>query len=444
MATVKAFIRTTKTGKDKPVNVRFRVSDGRLNNGGIQLFHKSEFSILPTQWDEKQQKIKARILFDEQERKNFDKAIADRKDLIKTLYLKFGKSLTSDKLDTEIDKCLYPENYQQPRKTFFETFEDFLQKHQLSDVRRRDYRVLLRELQRFEFYTQKHVRGQKNFKLDIDTFTPDTLTAFDDFLYKEHLYYSQYPEIYSEFPDYRQNIPRGTNTVAVAFSKLRAFFNWCNNNDLTINKPFAKYKSPAELYGTPYYLTIEERNQLYSFDFSDRPALQKQRNIFVFQCLVGCRVGDLYNLKKENVINGAIEYVASKTKDEKPKTIRVPLNTIAAEILALYADLEGEQLLPLISQQKYNEAIKECFTFAGITRSVTILNPLTRKSEIRPLNEVASSHLARRTFCGNLYKKVKDPNLVGSLSGHAEGSKAFARYREIDEDMKRELVSMIE
>jgi hypothetical protein len=56
---------------------------------------------------------------------------------------------------------------------------------------------------------------------------------------------------------------------------------------------------------------------------------------------------------------------------------------------------------------------------------------------------LCSSHLARRTFVGNLYKQVKDPNLVGSLSGHKEGSKAFARYREIDEQMKRELVDLL-
>ena len=51
-----------------------------------------------------------------------------------------------------------------------------------------------------------------------------------------------------------------------------------------------------------------------------------------------------------------------------------------------------------------------------------------RKRKKRPLNEVASSHIARRCFVGNLYKQVKDPNLVGKLSGHKEGSKAFARH----------------
>ena len=33
--------------------------------------------------------------------------------------------------------------------------------------------------------------------------------------------------------------------------------------------------------------------------------------------------------------------------------------------------------------------------------------------------------MARRTFIGNIYRKVKDPNLVSALSGHKEGSKAF-------------------
>ena len=84
------------------------------------------------------------------------------------------------------------------------------------------------------------------------------------------------------------------------------------------------------------------------------------------------------------------------------------------------------------------------FVASGLTRPVTIINSLTRESEVRPLNEIASSHLARRSFVGNLYKQVKDPNLVGALSGHKEGSKAFARYRDIDEDMKKDLVKLLE
>ena len=83
------------------------------------------------------------------------------------------------------------------------------------------------------------------------------------------------------------------------------------------------------------------------------------------------------------------------------------------------------------------------FTFANCLHFPTIIPTIERMPETT-LNKIASSHLARRTFIGNLYKKVKDPNLVGSLSGHKEGSKAFARYRDIDEDMKKELVDLLD
>ena len=81
---------------------------------------------------------------------------------------------------------------------------------------------------------------------------------------------------------------------------------------------------------------------------------------------------------------------------------------------------------------------------AGIDRMVTVLNPLTGEEEKRPIYEVASSHMARRTFIGNLYKKVKDPNLIGSMTGHVEGSRSFARYRDIDDDVKKETVMLLE
>jgi benzoyl-CoA reductase/2-hydroxyglutaryl-CoA dehydratase subunit BcrC/BadD/HgdB len=37
--------------------------------------------------------------------------------------------------------------------------------------------------------------------------------------------------------------------------------------------------------------------------------LEIQRDIFVFQCLIGCRIEDLYRMAKSNVVSGAIEYI---------------------------------------------------------------------------------------------------------------------------------------
>ena len=150
-------------------------------------------------------------------------------------------------------------------------------------------------------------------------------------------------------------------------------------------------------------------------------------------------------LTPANIINGYVEYIASKTKADRSDVIRVPLTQRAKDILEKYKDVDKDgKILPFISSQKYNVAIKKIFKTCGITRIVTVLNPTTGEEEQRPIDEIASSHLARRTFVGNLYKKVKDPNLVGALSGHKEGSRAFARYREIDDDLKKEMIGFIE
>ncbi|MCI6372808.1 MAG: site-specific integrase [Paraprevotella sp.] len=170
-----------------------------------------------------------------------------------------------------------------------------------------------------------------------------------------------------------------------------------------------------------------------------------QRDIFIFHCCIGCRISDLMRLTPANIINGYVEYIASKTKADRSDVIRVPLTQRAKDILEKYKDVEKDgKILPFISSQKYNVAIKKIFKTCGITRIVTVLNPTTGEEEQRPIDEIASSHLARRTFVGNLYKKVKDPNLVGALSGHKEGSRAFARYREIDDDLKKEMIGFIE
>ena len=49
--------------------------------------------------------------------------------------------------------------------------------------------------------------------------------------------------------------------------------------------------------------------------------------------------------------------------------------------------------------------IKEMFkAVPDINHTVTILDPVTRLEKQVKLSEVASSHMGRRNFCGNLYE----------------------------------------
>ena len=173
------------------------------------------------------------------------------------------------------------------------------------------------------------------------------------------------------------------------------------------------------------------------------PTYPVYRDIFMFQCLIGCRVSDLNRLTKANIVDGFVEYIPQKTKMEHANTVRVPLNQKAREILERYKDLENA-LLPRFSHFGYNKKIKEILKYVGIDRTVIVLDPKTREDVARPLYEVASTHTARKTFIGNLYRQVKDPNLIASMSGHSEGSRAFARYRKIDDEMKKELVNLLD
>ena len=120
-------------------------------------------------------------------------------------------------------------------------------------------------------------------------------------------------------------------------------------------------------------------------------------------------------MTKSNLIGGAIEYIPRKTKEGRPLTVQVPLNAMATEILARYEACDSDKLLAVHLRTKIHLAIKRIFKAAGLKRLVTVINPTTREEEKRVLYEIASSHLARRTFVGNLYRQVKDPNLVGAL-----------------------------
>lgn len=447
MATIKAFIRVSTKNTER-ANIRFRLTDGR----NIQLFYKSELEIEPKVWDEKAQSIKAKVVYDSTKRLLFNKSVSELKQVILDAYNEADKeALTSETFCTIVDERLHPDKYLKPSNDFFSIMSEFLQKRKLSEVREKNFMVLYRALKRYEMFVS--INQKKVFMLDIDTINSDTIEDFESFLRNEHTLYMEYPQLYEGFPanvsklrKTKMPVQRGDNTICSIFNRLRAFINWCNEQGKTTNKPFANYEGvTTEKYGTPFYITIDERNQIADFDLSNRPQLAIQRDIFVFQCLIGCRVSDLLKMTEANVMRGAVEYIPQKTKEDNPIIVRVPLNGRAQALLEKYKGVDSKKrLFPFISDVKYNKAIKDIFRLCGITRIVTILNPTNGQEEKRPINEVASSHMARRTFVGNLYKKVKDPNLVGSLSGHREGSKAFARYREIDDDIKKELVNMIE
>lgn len=338
------------------------------------------------------------------------------------------------------------------KETMLDVFTRYIDKeHNMAESQRVQHRVIHRALHRFTLYT--------GISIEFEDFTADTLRELEHFLLHEHEFITEeevdgkkrvyindrkYKKAYDKVPECRYPKQRGKNTVIKLMTRLRTFMRWARKEKYIRDYPFDDYDMGTSLYGTPFYLTKAERNQLYQAKFPDNPGLEVQRDIFVFQCFIGCRVGDFMKMTRDNIINDAIEYIPRKTKEGRPVTVRVPLSPTAKEILERYPDVKDGRLLPFICEQDYNRAIKKMIRLAGIDRIVTTLNTITREEEKHPIWEVASSHMARRVLVGNLYKELKDPNLIAKISGHVENSKAFNRYRDIDEEMAKEVILKLE
>ena len=360
-------------------------------------------------------------------------------------------TVTSEWLQQIITPKTEPET-DTPEDTFFSLAETFLKRKEIGDSRKRAYNVFLRHLARFEA-VEREIMGNKDYKINIHTFSDEDAENFKEFLLTEHTIKNRFPvqyaKILKEYPNSHVKgqrafkvFDRGDNGVVKIMKMLKAIFRWLYENEYTDNKKWEKIDTGTEKYGTPYYLTIEERDKIANFDLSTYSKhIQVQRDIFIFQCFVACRVSDLMSLTSENITQIGqtffLEYIPHKTKDQAtPQKARIPLSEKALALVAKYDGVDKRnRLFPFIAPQNYNDTIKEILTICEITRSVQIRNTKTGEYETRPINEIASSHMARRTFVGTMYNQIADPNIIGAMSGHTTGSKAFARYRNIENDL---------
>lgn len=307
-----------------------------------------------------------------------------------------------------------------PHKTLREVYEEYRLARGIDDSTCRQYEVLLGALERFD--SKRVWYADKVSLQDIDDFC-----AF-----------------FRSERRGRKTVQRSQNTLTGKLKRWRALQNFAVLRGYAPYSPFSQYTIPSEVYGSPVFLTTEERDRLYAFDGLS-PTLRVQRDIFVFQCHVGCRVSDLVSLTKENVTpDGFLQYIPQKQRRHVPLTVRLPLSQVAQEIVQRYGESEDDRLLPFVHPNNYNDAIHECLRLAGLDRIVITPDKHTMKPTSKPLWEVATSHTARKTFIEAMFRETKSERITSAFTGHADGSRAFSRYTEVDDDMKRSILSRLD
>ena len=412
-------------------------------------------AINPNMWDPKNQCVKSRAVCDEMLRQELNTKLSELRVFIQREFTKIDfphKEWLREQIEAffGVTKLTRETRKDYTKDSFFALFDKFLEQNIATKTRKQHYISLRERLERFQAY-KSMVKKDKLFKYNIHKFSNDLFVEFSEYLAHEYDYVEIYPQIFKAVPysKYYKPRPIGENTLSHIQINLRGFLKWAYVEEYTANHSYMKFKIKPAHYGTPYYLTIEERDRLYNFEFPEsqfKAKYEMERDTFVFQCLVGCRISDERLFTKDNFNNGYLEYIPIKTRNVTTKTVRVPLVPKALAILERYKNrnFKNGQIFHFYQFSIYEEDLKTIFKLAKLDRSITVYNARTGLEEKKPLYELASTHLARRTFIGNLYKKVQDPNIIASMSGHADGSKAFLRYRAIDDSIKNDAIKYIE
>ena len=159
--------------------------------------------------------------------------------------------------------------------------------------------------------------------------------------------------------------------------------------------------------------------------------LELVRDVFIFNCFTGVRVGDLVRLTSDN-IDGNYELLIHEAHKTGIKVIQ-PLNKKAIQLIKKYHG-KYPTLMPFIWLNKYNAGIREIAEIAGIDAKVIKFE--NGKPKKKPKYELMSSHTARKTFIVNALELGVDPIRVMAWVGHQNWS-SFQHYRTTREEKTR-------
>jgi integrase len=190
-------------------------------------------------------------------------------------------------------------------------------------------------------------------------------------------------------------------TISKLLSYFRNFLTWADDEGYYNGNQHIKFKPKLKgadgSHKTVTYLTWEELMKLYNLKIpAEKRYLERVRDVLCFCSFTGLRYSDAFNLSKADVQKERIAVITQKTVDP----LYIELNKYSTALLKKYEDLPISKALPVISNQKMNEYIKELGELAEFdtpTKLVHFKNN-DRIEEIHPKYAVLSTHCGRRTF----------------------------------------------
>ena len=268
-------------------------------------------------------------------------------------------------------------------------------------------------------------------KITFEAIDVSLLRAFHSFLSETKYKTSTKGKIYE----------RNINNVTAAkqMSTLKTLLNYARTlYKINVRPDYRDFKvSRKDSEFEVITLALDEFMAVYNLDLFDNKRLDEVRDVFCFSCATGLRFGDLQQLRREHVRkDNTLRMTAAKTGQK----LVIPLNPFSHAILQKYS--ERHLPLPIISNQKTNDYIKEIGKMAGIdtpiekvrTRGVKKITKVFKKYEL------LSIHIGRKSFITLSLEKGIAIQEVMSLSGHTT-FKAFKRYVDVSDSRKKTVMA---
>ena len=217
-------------------------------------------------------------------------------------------------------------------------------------------------------------------------------------------------------------------------------FTWYDSNLNSFE--FVKDESNKELASNKKVtLTEEQLKQLYDYPITGTELQVRKRteirDLFVLQCLVGQRVGDM-----QKFFNGDNE------KDEEADTISIiqqktkaraiiPLTPLAKEIISKYQNTELKYYKP--SNSNLNAELRIIAEEAGLNIPITFEDKDGK--QVKPLFELVHTHTARHTFITIMCRRDIPKETIIIATGHEDTKMIDKVYSHLSNKDKAQKVS---
>ncbi|MEJ5088838.1 site-specific integrase [Sphingobacterium faecium] len=357
-------------------------------------FFNTPFKIRNSDWD--QSKERPKNIYAKTHKK-----LNAKLDRIKIAIAEYAREKEREKekiskiaIEKIINKFASPSEIYYPEGTLLYYMQSYISSrvHLISQTTYKRYMVFFRLLERFEGNITKHIQ----------------LEEVNSSFVKNFLRFGEIEE-YSKSTIYR----------TVDF--VRTILNYVEKRGI---RTFSYELEIPKKRNINQLLTLTE-DELITIKRTPIPIhLKAAKDWLIISCYVGQRVSDFMNFQMEMmaVIDGipCMSFKQQKTQ----KDILLPLHPIALEVMS-----ENNQAFPLrLSNQKYNEQIKQVVQLAGIKNLVKVHKRNGHRGQDMVLQkwQAITSHIGRRSFASNFYGKIPTPLLM-EATGHST-EQMFNRY----------------